>query len=212
MDAFAQMIERVLSHEGGYVNDPRIALKYMNESKIQSHSRIARSNVIRAGVGYIFSCAIRCCNLYSSKKFSGIWLFRCWMRATCLCQRALQCALHKDEKRQPYGCSGSSEKTGRHLHGVRQIDWSKGWLGSMPTSLPASAVRDDKGCCNKGLWVYMRTLSQQLSSLSFRLSSPWRQGRLSERNANKQFAQCVGQRAFEMHIAMRQLPPAGALR
>jgi len=209
---FDQCFDKLISHEGGYVKDSSIAVKYMNESKCKSHSRILRNFNFVAGVGNLFSSAIGGFNLHPSEKLSRIWMFCGGLRAPSLRQKPLQRSLHSNEKRTTAGRSSSSKEAGRRLHGVREVDGYKGWMGHVSASLSSSSVRVNKGCGDTSVWLQMRTLQWKLPSFSFRFSSPWRQAWVSEQYAYKLLAKNIGEGAFQVHIAVRKLPSAGALR
>lgn len=207
---FDEAFERLIGHEGGYVNHPASHLQYVDGHETQSHSRIRVGDACGAGVGNANAHAASGSGLCSADKFAQIRMSCAWLRKAGLCQGVVQRALHPRQKGPPVGCARAGKKAGWRVRQVWRSNWPKGWMGFVPPPLSAGSLRDVEGCCDSGVWREMRTLPRILSSGGLRLPSPWRQSWIAKRDVLEQVTQCARCGVVKVHSPVRQLPPTGA--
>lgn len=209
---FDQCFDKLISHEGGYVNDPSSVIEYVDEQKIKSHTRTGTRNFCGIDSGNARTHAVGGFNLCAAVKRSWSRMFGSWVRPTSLFKRALQCSLHPPAKGPANGCTGASQKTRGLLRSMWNTNWHQRRMGALPAPLPAITLRDAEGCGGYGFGSKVRTLRRVLSSVCFRLPSPRGQDRLTERNVQQQLIKHSGQGVSQVYFAVCQLPQTGAPR
>lgn len=212
MDSFQRAFEIVVGHEGGYVNDPRAVIEYVNECETENRSRIRSEDAGGAGI-----CGPRpkprgSIHLRFASQLAQVQLSSAGVRAPSVRQGLVQCALHPRPQGTANGGSGSSEEARGRLRVVWRANRCKGWMGLMPAPLQAGPLRDVEGCGNRSFRRQVRPLRRVVSPSGVRLPSSRGQAWLSKRDVPKQVAQRLGSRAGQVHLAVRQLPPTGAPR
>lgn len=209
---FEQAFSELLKHEGGYSNDPRGALQYVNEYKSQNRLRIGILDAYVSGVGG--SCPNPRCRIHlrSAGQLARVRLSGAGVCAPSLRQGMVQCALHPRPQGVANGVPGAREEARRCLCRVWRSDGCEGRLGPMPASLQTGPLRDveRRGC--RRLWFQVRTLRRVVSPGGVRLPSSRRQVGLPQRDVPQQVDQRLGSRVSQVHLAVCQLPPAGASR
>lgn len=207
---FDKAFERVIGHEGGYVNDPRAALEYVNGSFQKSRSRIQGCHARGIGGGGAGPHTSGGCNIRSADEFAQLRLHGDRVHTPGLRKGDVQRTLHSSSQGSAYGRACASQKTRGRVRGVRKRDGGKGWLGALSTSLPTGPIRDAEGCSHYGIGWQVRQLRRDFPQSGFRFSSSRRQDQFAERDVHKQVSQRACQRASEMRTAVRQLSPFGA--
>lgn len=207
---FDEAFERLIGHEGGYVNHPASRLQYVDEPRPQSHLRISASNACGIGGRSADTHAAGRSDLRPANKLARVRVPRAGLHETRVCQGPVQRALHPRPKGPAFGGSRAGEKAGWCVRRVRRSHRPQGRMGLVPASLSASSLRDAKGCCGGSVWRQVRALPRLFSPSGLRLSSPRRQGWITQRDVPEQVTQraCLG--VVKVHSPVRQLPPAGA--
>ncbi len=207
---FDEAFERLIGHEGGYVNHAMDGLQFANDSSHKSRSRIRVRNAGCVGSGGASTGADGGINLCSTIKLSCVCMSRRRLHAARVCEGTVQRALHPRPKGPAFGGSRAGEKAGWRVRRVRRSHRPQGRMGPVPASLSASSLRDAKGCCGGSVWRQVRALPRLFSPSGLRLSSPRRQGWITQRDVPEQVTQraCLG--VVKVHSPVRQLPPAGA--
>lgn len=209
---FDEAFERLIGHEGGYVNHPAGWLEYVNESTHESRSRIRVGDAEGASGCAAKPYARSGIDIRSAEELASVRLYRPGLCSPGLCQEPLQRALHTRSGRIASFCSCSSEEARRCLCGVRRADFRQRRLGLVPKALQAGSLRNAQGRSRRGVWFKVRSLRWEVPSRNLRFSSSWRQERISERNALKQVLERACQGIGQVHSSVRQLPQAGASR
>jgi hypothetical protein len=207
---FDEAFERLIGHEGGYVNHAMDGLQFANESSHKSRSRIRVRNAGCVGSGGASTGADGGINLCSTIKLSCVCMSRRRLHAARVCEGTVQRALHQRAQGPFSGCPCSGEEARGRLRRVRQTDGDEGWVGVVPAALSPSSLRGFERCCGGRVRREVRSLRQIVSSIGVRLPSSRRQDQIAQRDVPEQLTECARQGAIEVHPAMRELPSDGA--
>lgn len=210
---FDAAFDKLIGHEGGYVNDPKSeGVKYANEQKSKSHSRI-RGGHIR-GAGGSGSCLrekgffnIRSTNQLTKVRLQGVGL-----RSPCVCKRLVQRPLHQGQEGASIGRAGSRQKARGRVRRMWKADRCERWMGVVSAALQTGSIRGLEGCGYFCTWGQVRPLWRVISQSSVRFSPPWRQGRLSKRDAPKPINANAGKGVGKVQPTVRELSQIGAPR
>lgn len=209
---FDEAFQRLIGHEGGYVNNLRTEIQYVNEYAAASRSRIGSKDASGAEVGGSCPHSRGRIGICSAGELARVRLSIAKVRASSLRQGLVQRALHPGPQGPADGGAGTRKETRGHLRRVWRANRRKGRLGFVPASLQAGPLRDAEGCGRISFWLQVRSLRWGIPPSSVRFPSSRGQAGLSQRDVSQQVAQCFGSRTGQVHLVVCKLPPTGAPR
>jgi hypothetical protein len=207
---FDTAFDRLIGHEGGYVDDPTVVLQYVDASQKKSHSRNG-APALRGDVGSV-SCAAPESrgHLYSTGEHEGLRMFGGRVQQARVLKGLLQRALHSGSEGASPRRSRSGKEARRSVLCVRWRNGRQGWVGDVPATLPTSEVHRPEGRRRNRVRGMLHGLWWHVSPGGFRLSPLRRQGGFAECNVCQPINRGCRQRVNEVQAALRELPSTGA--
>lgn len=198
--AFLTAINRVLGIEGGYVNN---SVEYVNDAFKKSYSQRGRGYAARAICkGFI--------NLRSPLECPVIFLLGYGMWTRCVCERAVQRALHQVTHGKAHASSASCQETGRFVCNMPCKDGRERRMGDVSKALPSNSMRGDQGHSDPCVWQCVRVLWASVSATCIRLSPYSNKRGLPEQSYRQRIGGSNCRGIIKMYPFMRELSPIGA--